>query len=128
MVKLSKEEKTAMCAELTAHLPKLRKMLNLTQEDLGNMSGLSRVTISQIEGGKVKMNWLHLNAIIYICNANVRTKEYFYANNLLGPRFLQFMQRKDENEYPEINILIDVNKVKPYKDIFTYRKNRLSMQ
>ena len=57
MVELSREEKKKLCLELTEHLPKIRKLLNLTQAEFGDMTGLSRVTISQIEGGKVKLTW-----------------------------------------------------------------------
>jgi hypothetical protein len=31
MVELTAKEKKAMCEELTAHLPKIRKLLSLTQ-------------------------------------------------------------------------------------------------
>ena len=75
MVELSAAEKKAMCEEMTTHLPKIRKLLSLTQADLGNLTGLSRVTISQIESGKVQMTWLHLNAIMFICTVNRRSKE-----------------------------------------------------
>ena len=39
MVELSAAEKKAMCEELTRHLPKIRKLLSLTQADLGNLLG-----------------------------------------------------------------------------------------
>ncbi|NMA38044.1 MAG: helix-turn-helix transcriptional regulator [Papillibacter sp.] len=111
MVKLTDAEKAEMCSELAGHLSKLRKLLNLTQENLSNISGISRVTISQIESGKVKMTWLHLNAILCISCANIRTKEYLIANNLLGPRYMQYIQCKNENEYPELNVAADINKI-----------------
>ncbi len=112
MIKLSNNEKEKICGELAVHLNKLRKLLNLNQEDFSSISGISRVTISQIEGGKVKMTWLHLNAILCVFNANIRTKEYLYANNLLGLRYLQFIQHLDEDQYPEYNIDVDLNKAK----------------
>jgi DNA-binding XRE family transcriptional regulator len=126
MVKLSKAEKAEMCAELTQHLPKLRKLLNLTQEELGSMSGLSRVTISQIEGGKVKMNWLHLNAILCICQMNIRTIEYFYANKLLGPKFLLYMQRKEDAEYPDINIFVCTGKLRKAQEFVSNNNHMIS--
>lgn len=124
MVKLTKEEKAELCNTLTKHLPKLRKLLNLTQEDLANVSGLSRVTISQVEGGKVHMNWLHLNAILFICNANIKTKEYLYANNILGERFAQFVQLKNEDEPPEVNVNIDKSLVTVFRGLNGFMDNR----
>ena len=115
MVELTSAEKRAMCEELTKHLPKIRKLLSLTQADLGNLTGLSRVTISQIESGKVRMTWLHLNAIMFICAVNQRSKEYFYANNLLGPRYLQFVQGKDENIPPDYNVTVRTEMIDMYQ-------------
>jgi len=122
MVELTAKEKKAMCAELTAHLPKIRKLLSLTQADLGNLTGLSRVTISQIESGKVKMPWLHLNAIMFICAVNLRSKEYFYANNLLGTRFLQFVQGKDENIPPDINVTVRTELIEAYREMLEHKE------
>ena len=117
MVELSAAEKKAMCEELTSHLPKIRKLLSLTQADLGNLTGLSRVTISQIESGKVQMTWLHLNAIMFICTINRRSKEYIYANNILGPRYLQFVQGKDENIPPDYNVNVRTEMIRAYQEM-----------
>ena len=75
------------------------------------------MTISQIESGKVKMTWLHLNAIMFICSANQRSKEYFYANNLLGPRYLQFVQGKDENIPPDFNVTVRTELITAYQEM-----------
>lgn len=117
MVELTNAEKKAMCEELTEHLPKIRKLLGLTQADLGSLTGLSRVTISQIESKKVRMTWLHLNAIMFICTANQRSKEYFYANNMLGPRYLQFVQGKDENIPPDYNVTVRTEMIDMYQKL-----------
>ncbi len=120
MLKLSADEKENICVEFTAHMPKLRKLLNLTQEELGGMSGLSRVTISQIESGKVKLTWLHLNAILFICFSNLRTKEYIYANKLLGPLYLRYMQGLDRKDLPDLNADISSSKLVRYQsDMFS---------
>ena len=102
MIKLTKEEKRELCSKLAAELPKIRELLGATQEGFGDLCGLSRITISRIENGSAKMNWSHL------------TKEYFYANNLLGVKFLQFMQQKDANIPPELNIVVDIDGLKAY--------------
>ena len=117
MVELSAAEKKAMCEEMTTHLPKIRKLLSLTQADLGNLTGLSRVTISQIESGKVQMTWLHLKAIMFICTVNRRSKEYIFANNILGPRYLQFVQGKDENIPPDYNVTVRTEMIKAYQEM-----------
>ena len=43
----------------------------------------------------------------FLCGMNnLSAKEYIYANNILGTRFLQFIQRKDENIPPDINVTV----------------------
>lgn len=116
MVKLSKTEKEGMCAQLAEHLPRIRKLLSVTQAEFGELCGLARTTISQIENKKVPVTWLYLNAILLICVSNYRTKEYFYANNLLGPRFLQYIQQKDENIPPDTNIIVHEQLIGAYQE------------
>ena len=42
---------------LAKELPILRKMVGLTQKDLGEILGVSRQTITNIESGTSKMKW-----------------------------------------------------------------------
>ncbi len=114
MVTLSPEEKRELCRRLTQHLPKIRSLLNVTQAELGYMCGFSRTRISQIETGAITMTWSQLTSILFVCSLNVYTKEYFYANDVLGTRFLQFMQRKDENIPPDINIIVRTELIDAY--------------
>lgn len=104
MVVLTEAEKKEMCQIVADHLPKLRQLLNVTQAELGYLCGFSRIRVSQIETGKAKMSWSQLTSIMFVCDLNLRTKEYIYANNILGPKFLQFIQRKDENIPPDVNV------------------------
>lgn len=114
MVTLSVEEKRALCNTMAEHLPKIRELLGATQEVFGELCGLSRITISRIENGSAKMNWGHLTSIMFVCTCNRRTKEYFYANDILGTRFLQFIQQKDANIPPETNIVVDLEALRAY--------------
>lgn len=106
-----------MCNELSAHLPKIRDLLGATQDTFGALCGLSRITISRIENGSAKMNWSHLTSIMFVICVNRRTKEYFYANKLLGRRFLQFMQQKDENIPPELNVTVNADLLRGFSSI-----------
>ena len=116
MIKLTAEEKRAMCSKLASELPKIRELLGATQEGFGELCGLSRITISRIENGSAKMNWSHLTSVMFVVACNRRTKEYFYANSILDERFLQFMQQKDANIPPEMNIMVDMDSLKAYAD------------
>lgn len=114
MWKLTAKEKSEMCSRLTAELPKIRELLGTTQARFGELCGLSRITVSRIENGSATMNWSHLTSIMFVVVSNRRTKEYFYANDLPGERFWQFIQQKDENIPPELNITVDVDALRAY--------------
>lgn len=117
MVVLTESEKKEMCRIVADHLPKLRQLLNVTQAELGYLCGFSRIRVSQIETGKAPMSWSQLTSIMFVCSLNLRAKEHFYANNLLGPRFLQFIQRKDENIPPDVNVNVRPEFIQMYQQM-----------
>ena len=100
---LSRDKKADYCTQLTAILPEIRSRLGMTQEELGNVSGVSRVTISQIESGRANMNWLHFTALLMICFSDRNAKELLYAKGLLDTDLLRFFQVSMEE--PQVNIL-----------------------
>ncbi len=116
MVLLTLEEKSEICAQISQHLTKIRKLLKASQSDLSYLCGLSRTRISQIENGIIIMNWSQLTSILCICFANLETKEYLFVNRLINMRFLQFMQRKDYNVPPEHNIIVNEQLLPTTKD------------
>ena len=93
-VKLSKEEKEALCIKLAKHLPKIRELLHATQKEFGEMIGISTPRLSVIENGRFVMSWSQLTSILFVCACNLSTKEYIYANDILSNRFLQYLQGK----------------------------------
>lgn len=102
---LTQEERAAYCALMSEHLPDIRKRLGMTQEELESASGVSRVTLSQIESSRGKMNWLHFTALLQICCENRDTKELLYARGLLDQKLLAFYQGVPVSE-AEINLAI----------------------
>lgn len=125
MVVLTESEKQEMCKELAQKLPKLRQLLSVTQAELGYLCGFSRIRVSQIETGKSRMSWSQLTSIMLVCELNLKAKEYIYANGILGPKFLQFIQRRDENIPPDINVEVRQEVVspvyqRPMRDNYSY--------
>lgn len=92
----------------------LRIRLGMTQEELGKVSGVSRVTISQIESGRTKMNWLHFSALMMVCTADRQAKEYLYASGMLDEPLLRFYQVG--NEKPQLNVTIDPSIIRFLKE------------
>lgn len=61
---------------LTKELPVLRKINGITQKDLGDIIGVSRQTITNIESGKSEMKWCHFLAIMFIFSFDYESSEY----------------------------------------------------
>ncbi len=113
---LNHGQKEKYCKRLTELLPLLRTRLGMTQEELGKVSGVSRVTISQIESGRAKMNWLHFTALMLVCTADRNTKELLYVRGLLDEQLLRFYQVM--NAQPELNVIADPKYIR-FQEEFT---------
>ena len=106
---LGRKEKAEYCARLSALLPLLRDKMGMTQEELGRVSGVSRVTISQIESGRSMMNWLHFTALMMVFTSDRNVKELLYVKDLLDFRLLLFYQISLQE--PEINVYAEPMKL-----------------
>ena len=118
MVELTEKEKREMCIELAEHLPKIRELLKLSQKAFGERCGISTPRMSVIENKHFVMTWSQLTSIMFIVFTNQKTKEYFLMNNLLGPKFMQFIQQKEDSSVPDINIVFEDIYVDRYKKQF----------
>lgn len=74
---------------LTKDLPVLRKMAGLTQKDMGEILGVSRQTITNIENGTSKMRWSFFLALMFIFSLDHNTSAYLKTINL------PYLQLKD---------------------------------
>lgn len=73
----NQEDLLSSCTEkLTKELPVLRKMCNLTQKNLGDLVGVSRQTITNIESGKCEMKWTLFLALILLFNMDKNCAAY----------------------------------------------------
>jgi DNA-binding XRE family transcriptional regulator len=117
MVKLSSEEKHELCIKLATHLPKLRELLNTTQKEFGDLCGISTPRLSVIENGHFVMTWSQFTSMLFVFMCNMRTKEYIYANDILTHRLLQYLQGRDENIPPMVNITVNTGMIERYKTL-----------
>ena len=104
-VKLTAVEKTQLCINIAEHLPAIRRILGVTQEDFGDICGFSRIRVSHIENGREIMSWSQLTSVMLICLLNSGAKEYLLSNKLISARLMQFLQIKGENEAPDFGIV-----------------------
>ena len=67
----NERELLSICTErLAQELPALRKICRLTQKNIGDLVGVSRQTITNIESGKCKMQWTLFLALILLFSLN----------------------------------------------------------
>ena len=61
---------------MVEHLPILRKINNLTQKSLGEVIGVSRQTITNIESGKSGMKWSIFLTLMFVFSLDNDSNEY----------------------------------------------------
>ena len=83
---------------LTRELPVLRKMAGFTQADMGEILGVSRQTITNIESGTSKMKWTTFLALMFIFNLDHNTSEYLRTIDLPYPQLKEWLLEKQREE------------------------------
>lgn len=83
---------------LAKELPVLRKMSGLTQKGLGEILGVSRQTITNIESGASKMKWPVFLATMFIFSLDQNTSEYLKILNLPYSQLKAWLQEKKRKE------------------------------
>lgn len=116
MINLSKSEKRVTCIEFAKHVPKIREILHLTQQEFGTRCGISIDRLSRIENEHAVMTWSQYTSILFVCMMNLDAKEYLFANSILKPEVLQYFQLKEENIPPVINICVHSEIEKAYTE------------
>ena len=88
---MTKDEKNALMKTMAENLPILRSKLNLSQEELAILLGVTRQTISSFESNQRKMTWTVFLALILIFFRNEPTKKLLVALNIYTPALNDFL-------------------------------------
>ena len=83
---------------LTKELPVLRKMAKLTQKDLGEILGVSRQTITNIESGTGKMKWSIFLSTMFIFSLDHNTSEYLKTIDIPYSQLKDWLNEKRREE------------------------------
>lgn len=75
-------------------LPILRKMNNLTQKKLGEIVGVSRQTITNIESGKTDMQLTLFFALMFIFTLDNDTEEYIKRIDIPYDEIKNWLKKK----------------------------------
>lgn len=65
------------CTDILAkELPVLRKICKLNQQQLGEIVGVSRQTITNIENGRSEMKWVLFLALMFVFSLDDESSDY----------------------------------------------------
>lgn len=79
---ITETEKAKLISLLIEELPVLRTKLGLSQDELGNLVGISRQTYSSIETGRRKMSWSMFLSLILIFDYHEQTHPLIHSAGL----------------------------------------------
>ena len=99
MDQINKEE---LIDKFIYELPILRARIDMTQDEISEIAGLSRQTYSAIETRKRKMTWSNFMALLFVFYFNPATKDFVESAGILIPELKKIMSinhRKGENGY-----------------------------
>lgn len=99
IIDLSEEEKGNFIARLVDELPVLRIKLGLSQDEMGNMLGISRQTYSSIETKRRKMSWPLYLSLILIFDYSDQTHDFIRQSGIF-PKTLFPRQNSSQEGQP----------------------------
>ena len=72
---LSQNDKEKLIDKFVYELPILRARVNMTQDEISEIVGLSRQTYSSLETRKRKMTWSNFMSILFVFYFNLATRD-----------------------------------------------------
>ncbi len=85
-------QKEKLIQNMTDNLPTLRKKLNLSQEELSELIGVSRSTIAVIEGRKKVMSWNMFLSLLMVFTKNKETDKLLNVLEIYTDEFNNFIK------------------------------------
>jgi len=90
------EDRELYCNRMAENLPILRATLNITQEDVGELLGVTRQTIATIEN-KQKVPWSNYLALVYVFEREARSAEMLKLLKITPEEKPHDSQKNNEN-------------------------------
>ncbi len=88
---MNKDQKNTLMNAMATNLSILRSKLNISQEELAGLLGVTRQTISSFESGQRKMTWSVFLALVLIFFRNEPTKKLLVAFNIYTPALNDYL-------------------------------------
>lgn len=88
---MDQEARNNLMHTMSSNLSILRSKLNLSQEELAGLLGVTRQTVSSFESGQRKMTWSVFLALVLIFFRNEPTKKLLVALNIYTPELNDYL-------------------------------------
>lgn len=95
---MTQDEKDVLIKAMTDNLSLLRSKLNLSQEDLAGLLGVTRQTVSSFESHQRNMTWSVFLALVLIFFRNEPTKKLLLALNIYTPALNDYLNISKNND------------------------------
>lgn len=89
---MQEERKEYYLNKLIENLPVLRAKLQLSQQELANVLGVSRQQIVAIENGKRNMSWNIFLSLLLIFSRNKETKKLLKVFDIWNDELISFIE------------------------------------
>lgn len=94
---ISESSKEILIKKLTENLKQLRAKLDISQEQLANIIGVSRQTINAIESGRREMNWMMFIIIVLLFLKDEDTRSLLTFMGIYTPELAEFLEVDSDN-------------------------------
>ena len=95
MDQINKEE---LIDKFIYELPILRARIDMTQDEISEIAGLSRQTYSALETRKRNMTWSNFMALLFVFYFNPATRDSVESAGLFTPELKKIMSINHRNE------------------------------
>lgn len=94
---ISDRDKDILIKKLTDNLKQLRAMMDISQEQLANIIGVSRQTINAIESGRREMHWMMFVTIILFFLKDEEVRSLLTFMGIYTPELANFLDIDSDN-------------------------------
>lgn len=91
---MDEEKKTMLIKNMTDNLPTLRKKMDITQQTLASMLGISRATLVSIENRRTTMSWNMFLSLLLIFSKNTETDKLLNVLEIYTDDLTDFIKHK----------------------------------
>lgn len=95
---MTEDQKGKYIDIMTDNLTMLRAKLNLTQEELANVVGLSRYTVISIEKKQRRMTWNTFLSLVLVFSSNPETFKILKLLDVYTDELAEFLGLQSANE------------------------------